>query len=92
MSVPFTVRADCWLGFTRSQVEQLMAERIVDFDEWMHGRTGGICDGRTYDYDLGGAHDTECGPHGRVVYPHDLTRYLATHPATAETPDTKEGK
>lgn len=66
----------CWLGYPRDAVEQILAEDIERYDAWMRGQTVGICDGTKYDYDRREYERTGCGPHGVVVYAHDLERYL----------------
>jgi hypothetical protein len=66
----------CQLGYPRDAIEQILAEDIATFDEWMHGQAVAICDGRRYDHDRRDYDETGCGPHGVVVYPWDLDRYL----------------
>lgn len=68
----------CWLGYPRDSVEQILAEDITHFDKWMRGQTVGICDGTRYNHDSQEVESTGCGPHGVVVYAHDLDRYLGT--------------
>ena len=68
----------CPLGYTREQVEQITAEGLTDFDYWMRGQTVAVWDGRRFNYDTHEYEPTECGatPHGLVVYPWDLTRFI----------------
>lgn len=64
----------CTMGYTEQQQRAILGERFDDFARWMHGQTGAICDGwewNDYSYLL-----TGCGPHGSVIYPHDLRNFL----------------
>lgn len=67
----------CHLGYPRDAVEQIFAENVARFDEWMRGQTVAICDGRRFDHEAAEYEPTNCGPHGVVVYEWDLRRYLA---------------
>lgn len=72
---------ECELGFPYLQVERIIGrDRMTDFSYWMRGQTQAICDGRRYDHDAKRYYPTDCGPHGVVVYSHDLKRYLAGLP------------
>lgn len=66
----------CHYGYDREQIEQLMADDLDRFDRWMRGQTIAICDGREYDYEASEYRETGCGPHGGVVYAHDVANYL----------------
>ena len=68
----------CPLGYTREQVEQVVAERWDEFVQWSRGMTCAICEGRRYDYDKRGYEPTECAdsPHGVVVYPWDVAQFM----------------
>lgn len=70
------VGAECELGYTRSQVEEIVGLRLDAFDHWMRGQTAAICDGHRYDYEAREYQPTGCGPHGVVVYRHDLSNFL----------------
>ena len=62
----------CQLGYTSAQLLGILgAERAVRFHEWMQTRTYARCD-RASDEDAARG----SGPHGRVVPPSDLERFL----------------
>ncbi|RAO26490.1 hypothetical protein PSN13_06518 [Micromonospora saelicesensis] len=67
----------CRYGYTVEQLQEALGDRADAFGRWMSGQTGAICDGRAYDYDACEYRETNCGPHGSVVYSHDLRRFLA---------------
>ena len=69
---------ECPLGYTRDQIERLLGEESDTLWRWMNGQTMAICDGRAYDHDLRKYVSTDCcdRPHGMVVYPHDLYRFI----------------
>lgn len=71
-----TPAAECQLGFTRAQVEQILGDRLDAFNYWMRGQTAAICDGKRYDHDAREYRETGCGPHGLVIYVHDVANYL----------------
>lgn len=71
---------ECELGYTEGQIEQIVGDRLGEFDRWMNGQTMGLCDGRRYDHEKREHLATGCGPHGAVVYGHDLRRFLAGLP------------
>lgn len=66
----------CELGYTFEQVEQITGEHFSDFEEWFAGQTGAICDGQRYNYDIREYEKTGCGPHGCIIYPWDVERFL----------------
>lgn len=72
----------CRLGYTYSQLETILGERTDVFGRWMRGQTMDICDGRHYNHILDTYEASGCGPHGVVVYPCDLQRFLAGQPIT----------
>lgn len=64
----------CTWGYPEDQLRELLGESYERFAQWVHGQTGGVCDGvrwNGYTYV-----PTGCGPHGVVVYPHDLRNFL----------------
>lgn len=71
---------DCVLGYSRDALEQILAEDYAEFGRWMRGQTAAICDGLAYDHESRKFHETGCGPHGTVVYAHDLDRFLSGLP------------
>lgn len=66
----------CQHGYTREQVEQIVAERFDEFATWSRGMTAAICDGRRYDHEAKEYQPTGCGPHGVVVYPWDIAQFI----------------
>lgn len=71
---------DCIYGYTQGQLDSILGPRRIEFNRWMYGQTGAICDGRRYDHNLKTYVETGCGPHGMVVYSWDLKRFLQNHP------------
>lgn len=67
----------CKMGYTKAQLEQILGPRLTEFNRWMYGQTGAICDGREYDHAAKAYKPTNCGPHGMVVYAHDLRQFLS---------------
>lgn len=72
-----STKPDCRYGYSATQLEALLGDRLDDFYRWMCGQTVSICDGREYDYDARDYRDTGCGPHGTVVYTSDVRQFLA---------------
>jgi hypothetical protein len=66
---------ECDMGYTVPQLEEILGDRMPDFDRFMHGQTFSLCDGRLYNYETKG-YDAGCGPHGTVVNRSDLERFL----------------
>lgn len=67
----------CQLGYTSEQLALIFDFGLGAFQRWMRGQTAAICDGRRYDYDKREYEPTGCGPHGVIVYAHDVRQYLA---------------
>ena len=93
MSVDIRVPV-CKLGFTREQVEQLVAEDIGEFDRWIFGQTFAICEGPVWDFERQ-VPVPSCGvAHGTVYYSADVIRFLSryTGPALATADDVLAGR
>lgn len=73
---------ECSLGYPLSQIENIMGDRIQEFNHWMFGQTMAICDGRSYDNVTEKYYFNDCGPHGSVVYSWDLIDFLLGRPVT----------
>lgn len=73
--------AECELGYPTAQLKRVLGDRLPAFHYWFRGQTGAICDGTSYDYENRRSVPTNCGPHGPVVYGHDLRRFLRGLPA-----------
>jgi len=67
----------CSLGYTESDLDAVLGDRLPEFRRWFRGQTGVICEGRRYDHQAKEYRETGCGPHGFVVYAHDLERFLS---------------
>jgi hypothetical protein len=69
-------KPECKSGYTNNQLEQMLGARYKEFMKWMYGQTMTLCDGKEYDHELKEYKNTNCGPHGAVVYPWDLKGFL----------------
>lgn len=70
----------CPHGYTEEDILDILGPRYIEFSHWMSGQTMMLCDGRTWngtEYE-----DNECtsDPHGGVVYPWDLERFIDGRP------------
>lgn len=70
----------CRFGYTERQIEAIVGDRLAEFSAWFRGQTGAVCEGRRWDPDARGYVPDACAanPHGFVVYPWDLEKFLAT--------------
>lgn len=66
----------CKYGYTDEQITRIMGARLYDFQKWMHGQTGAICDGAEFNYETNQHEATGCGPHGYITYRQDVERFL----------------
>jgi hypothetical protein len=70
----------CPLGYTAEDIKAILVSdhRFLEFQKWMYGQTMSICDGLQYDRDKRDYRPTGCysRPHGAVVFPWDLERFL----------------
>ena len=67
---------ECELGYPEEQLARILGNRLREFHGWMFGQTMAICDGRRYDPGTDAYEPSGCGPHGFIVYPWDLGRFL----------------
>lgn len=67
---------ECKYGYTEVQITSILGVKLEQFNCWMRGKTGAICDGREYNYDKKIYESTNCGPHGFIIYKTDLLRFL----------------
>lgn len=69
----------CPQGLTDIDVSRIL---VKHFWKWMRGQTLSVCDGRSYNHATKEYEQTECHecPHGAIVYPWDMERYLARWP------------
>jgi len=70
-------KPECRWGYTNSQINEILGDRVDDFTKWMTGQTMSICEGKAYNHKnkeyvevCNGIH------HGVVVFPWDLERFL----------------
>lgn len=72
---------ECEGGYTRSQVEEIMGDRLAEFDRWMYGQTMMLCEGRSYNHQKR-EYELSCAGimHGPIVYAWDLKRFLEIIP------------
>ncbi len=69
--------ASCKYGMTSSDLADVFGEdELAELYDWMRGQTGAICEGVEWDYDLGDYIETDCGPHGMIVYRNDVMRFI----------------
>lgn len=66
----------CLYGYTDEQAARVIGTRLEAFRHWHRGQTGALCDGRTWVAEARTYVPSNCGPHGAVVYPHDVERFL----------------
>lgn len=69
---------ECEYGYTFTQIGFILGDRMPEFNAWMVGQTGAICEGRSYDHETS-KYVISCGgiAHGMVVYSSDLHRFMA---------------
>lgn len=69
-------KPDCKFGYSIDLIQQILGDGFGSFATWFYGQTGAICDGKLYNHDTEEYEDTNCGPHGLVVYRWDFDRYV----------------
>jgi hypothetical protein len=79
-SPPKLPEPECSLGYSGTQLQSFLGVMFTDFCHWMRGQTVSLCDGKFYDHTLKQEIDSNCGPHGVVVYADDVLRYLQGKP------------
>jgi hypothetical protein len=69
----------CPYGHTNEDLRIILGDRLPEFNKWMVGQTGQLCDGRWYDYAWKRYRPDKCkeNPHGPVVYASDLRQFLS---------------
>lgn len=72
---------NCPLGYNPAELHDILGDNIGDFTRWMAGQTVALCTGTVFNHDDGHYEATACDPpHGVVIYPWDVTRYLKGQP------------
>ena len=72
---------ECTFGYPTTQLGRVLdAQAYNRLMLWMRGQTMAICDGRRFNYETGEYEPTGCGPHGPVVYTHDVERWSRAGP------------
>ena len=66
----------CSYGYTTEQIARIMGTRLGSFYRWYRGQTGAICDGRIWVPQARAYAPSNCGPHGAVVYAHDVEGFM----------------
>lgn len=66
----------CRLGYTTDQVREIVGTRMHEFEDWFHGQTGAICEGREFNHETRLYEPSNCGPHGLIIYPWDVEQFL----------------
>jgi hypothetical protein len=86
------IEPECTYGYTSAQISEILGDRQGEFGHWMRGQTMAICDAAPErkwidDEDaVGGLRLVDVGPppckrpHGVVVYPWDVERFIAGRP------------
>lgn len=69
-------KPECEMGYPLAQVKNILGNNIDTFNKWMVGQTGAICNGKLYDRDLDKNVSSGCGPHGMIIYTHDLKEFI----------------
>ncbi len=69
--------ATCKYGMTSADLKDVFAtDELAELYYWMRGQTGTLCEGIEWDYALGDYVASDCGPHGMVIYRHDVLRFI----------------
>jgi hypothetical protein len=76
MKVKDLPKPKCEFGYPTDQLEEILGDRLKEFNKYMVGQTGSICVGQKYNRDTDKHDLTGCGPHGIVVYKCDLITFL----------------
>lgn len=73
---------ECEAGFPYTQLMEIMdPQQFARLETWLYGQTVALCDGRLYNYETR-EYESCCNgvAHGRVIYPHDVHRFLRGWP------------
>ena len=70
----------CRSGYPDSQLLEILGDRFDEFGHYMRDRTVTLCEGHYWDHVFEKYVQDGCGPHGPVVYPWDLERFLEGRP------------
>lgn len=73
-------KSECELGYPKKQLEEILGPRLDEFNNYMVGQTGAICQGKRYNFNTHKHEPTGCGPHGIVLYKCDLLTFLEGRP------------
>lgn len=76
-----TLRYSCPIGMTEEDLAKLFPteDEMAKFNHWLVGQTRALCLGRRYNFDTEEYEPDDCAgnPHGPIVYPEDVQRYLS---------------
>lgn len=70
----------CKWGYPPGQLEEILGDRMAEFEKWMDGQTTVLCEGREWNYRKKEYVSTGCGPHGVIVPRWDVERFVAGWP------------
>ena len=69
--------ASCKYGMTPEDLASIFTkDELKDLDYWMRGQTCTLCEGRKWSYEKKEYVSDDCGPHGMVMYRHDVERFI----------------
>jgi hypothetical protein len=69
------------MGLTSEDLAEYFSEDgLKDLYHWMRGQTAAMCEGIEWDYATEDYIYTDCGPHGMVIYRHDVQRFIDGEP------------
>lgn len=80
MNVKDLPKSICKFGYPKSQLEEILGDKLEEFNKYMIGQTGAICNGHIYNHNDDKHELSGCGPHGLVLYKCDLKTFLEGRP------------
>lgn len=75
MTATIEGQRECRFGVTDAELVARLGDRYEEFQNWMYGQTLAICTGKQWNLEIKEYEPTNCGPHGMVVYEHDVKRF-----------------
>lgn len=73
-------KPECKYGYPQKQLKEILGDRVNEFNKYVVGQTGTICNGKIYNYDKDKYEPSGCGPHGIVTYMCDVRTFLENRP------------
>lgn len=70
-------KPQCRMGYTNEQIQEILGDRLEEFNSWMIGQTWSICNGRAYNHETR-QYEVACDgvSHGDIIYRDDVERFL----------------